>query len=72
MHFQDVNCRSVASPFAFDGYRRWRLLAGLDGIGLTMRHEADITGTSPPHHRDIAAFEATRPAFRPTTLPVRT
>ncbi len=62
----------MTASFAFDGYTRGRLLAGLDGIGLTLRHEADITGTSPPHHRHITAFEAMRSAFRPTTLPVRT
>ncbi len=56
-----VHCGSVTAPFAIDDYTRWRLLEGLDDIGLTLRHEADIT-----------AFEATRPAFKPTTLPVRT
>ncbi len=47
-------------PFAIDDYTAHRLLNGLDDIGLTLRH-ADA----------IAAYEAGRPAFKPTTLPVR-
>jgi len=43
-------------PFEVDDYTRWRLLEGLDDIGLTLQHEADIT-----------AFEASRPSFAPTT-----
>jgi 3-isopropylmalate/(R)-2-methylmalate dehydratase small subunit len=41
-------------PFALDEHSRWRLMEGLDDIGLTLRHEADI-----------ASFEATRPSFTP-------
>ncbi len=47
--------------FEIDGYTRHRLLEGLDDIGLTLTHEAEI-----------AAFEATRPAWLPTTLPAKT
>ena len=47
-------------PFEIDDYTRWRLLEGLDDIGLTLRNEADIT-----------AFEARRESWRPTTLPAR-
>ncbi|MDN5899391.1 MAG: 3-isopropylmalate dehydratase small subunit [Brachybacterium sp.] len=47
--------------FEVDDYTRWRLMEGLDDIGLTLRHEEDIT-----------AFEATRPAWMPKTLPART
>jgi 3-isopropylmalate/(R)-2-methylmalate dehydratase small subunit len=43
-------------PFEIDDYTRWRLLEGLDDIGLTLRHEGDIT-----------AFEAARPARMPVT-----
>ncbi|WP_020523341.1 3-isopropylmalate dehydratase small subunit [Catelliglobosispora koreensis] len=39
-------------PFAMDDFSRWRLLEGLDDIGLTLRHAEAIT-----------AFEATRPSF---------
>ena len=46
----------LVAPFEIDDYVRWRLLEGLDDIGITLRHEADIT-----------AFEATRPAFMPVT-----
>jgi len=46
-----------AWPFAIDDYTRARLLAGLDDIGATLRREADI-----------AAYEATRPHYRPSTL----
>jgi len=45
--------------FEIDDYTRWRLLEGLDDIGLTLR-EAD----------EIAQFEARREAWRPRTLPV--
>lgn len=51
----------IKVSFAIDEYTRWRLLEGLDDIGLTLRDEAAIT-----------AFEAKRPAWMPKTLPVRT
>ena len=47
-------------PFAIDDYTRHRLLNGLDDIAVTLQHEADIT-----------RFEASRPALKPATLPVR-
>lgn len=47
-------------PFEIDDYTRWRLLEGLDDIGLTLRDEARIT-----------EFEARREAWRPRTLPAR-
>jgi len=46
--------------FEIDDYTRWRLLEGLDDIGLTMRDEAAITD-----------FETRRESWRPTTLPAR-
>jgi len=46
-------------PFEIDDYTRWRLLEGLDDIGLTERH-IDA----------VAAFEAHRPAWLPRTIPV--
>ncbi|MCH6229281.1 3-isopropylmalate dehydratase small subunit [Microbacterium sp. CFH 31415] len=45
--------------FDIDDYTRWRLLEGLDDIGLTLRNEDRI-----------AQFEARREAWRPRTLPV--
>ena len=47
-------------PFEIDEYTRWRLLEGLDDIGLTLRDEARITD-----------FEARRESWRPKTLPVK-
>ncbi|GAA1991269.1 3-isopropylmalate dehydratase small subunit [Microbacterium pumilum] len=49
----------VDVAFDIDDYTRWRLLEGLDDIGLTLRN-AD----------KIAQFEARREAWRPRTLPV--
>jgi len=46
-------------PFDIDDYTRWRLIEGLDDIGLTLRNEDRI-----------ADFEARREAWRPRTLPV--
>jgi 3-isopropylmalate/(R)-2-methylmalate dehydratase small subunit len=46
--------------FEIDDYTRWRLLEGLDDIGLTLRDE-----------EKIAQFEARREAWRPRTLPVQ-
>jgi 3-isopropylmalate/(R)-2-methylmalate dehydratase small subunit len=45
----------VDAPFPIDDFTRWRLLEGLDDIGLTLRREADVT-----------AFEAGRPSWLPT------
>jgi 3-isopropylmalate/(R)-2-methylmalate dehydratase small subunit len=53
---REVRAGDVVAPFEVDDYTRWRLLEGLDDIGLTLQHEADIT-----------AFEAARPAYEPTT-----
>jgi 3-isopropylmalate/(R)-2-methylmalate dehydratase small subunit len=44
------------APFDIDDYTRWRLMEGLDDIGLTLRH-AD----------SIAAFEQSRPSWLPVT-----
>ena len=55
-----VTCGSIIAPFGIDDYTRWRLMEGLDDIGLTLQHEDDVT-----------AFEAQRPAFKPTTLPAK-
>jgi 3-isopropylmalate/(R)-2-methylmalate dehydratase small subunit len=46
--------------FAIDDYTRWRLLEGLDDIGLTLRHE-----------ESIADYEKRRLPFKPSTLPAR-
>jgi 3-isopropylmalate/(R)-2-methylmalate dehydratase small subunit len=54
-----VQARDLTVPFEIDDYTRWRLLEGLDDIGLTLRHVDEIT-----------AFEAGRPARLPTTAQV--
>ena len=61
----DLNSRTATIgettvPFEIDDYTRWRLLEGLDDIGLTLRDEARITD-----------FEARRESWRPKTLPVK-
>ncbi|MHC1559918.1 3-isopropylmalate dehydratase small subunit [Actinomycetospora sp. C-140] len=52
-----VTADDLVVRFTVDDYTRWRLMEGLDDIGLTMRH-AD----------DIDAYEATRPAHKPVTI----
>jgi 3-isopropylmalate/(R)-2-methylmalate dehydratase small subunit len=52
-----VQARDLTVRFDIDEYTRWRLLEGLDDIGLTLRH-AD----------GIAAYEAARPGRLPTTI----
>ncbi|WP_350349622.1 3-isopropylmalate dehydratase small subunit [Agromyces sp. G08B096] len=55
-----VSAGSLTVAFEIDDYTRWRLLEGLDDIGLTLRDEDAI-----------AEFETHREAWRPKTLPVR-
>ncbi|QTV79643.1 3-isopropylmalate dehydratase small subunit [Microbacterium sp. NIBRBAC000506063] len=54
-----VSIGDVQTTFEIDDYTRWRLLEGLDDIGLTLRNEDKI-----------AQFEARRESWRPRTLPV--
>jgi 3-isopropylmalate/(R)-2-methylmalate dehydratase small subunit len=56
---REVRAQGVNAPFELDENVRWRLLNGLDDISLTLQQEGDI-----------AAYEAGRPAFKPTTTPV--
>lgn len=60
---RQVHAGEAGAVFRFDidDYTRWRLMEGLDDIGLTLRHE-----------QDISDFEATRPGWMPKTLPART
>ncbi len=53
-----VSAGTVMLPFTIDDYTAWRLLEGLDDIGLTLRKQADID-----------AFEQRRPSWKPRTLP---
>ena len=54
---RQVRYGSNTLSFAIDDYPRWRLIEGLDDIGLTLNH-VDA----------ISAFEKARPAFKPVTL----
>lgn len=47
-------------PFQVDEYTRWRLMEGLDDIGLTLRSETEIED-----------YEQSRPQWKPQTLPAR-
>jgi 3-isopropylmalate/(R)-2-methylmalate dehydratase small subunit len=56
----DLDARSVTAPgvdetFPIDDFTRWRLMEGLDEIGLTLQHEDEV-----------AAYEAVRPSWLPT------
>lgn len=54
-----VHAKGHTVSFDVDDYTRWRLLEGLDDIGLTLRHVETID-----------TFERDRPSFKPTTTPV--
>ena len=53
-----VTAGDVTVPFDIDDYTRWRLMEGLDDIGLTLR-QADL----------IEDYEGRRPSFKPVTTP---
>lgn len=55
-----VTYNDVTVAFELDDYTRWRLMEGLDDIGLTLKHTDSID-----------AFEAKRPSYKPKTLPIR-
>ena len=52
---RELRAGDLVASFPLDDYSRWRLMEGLDDIGLTLRHEAEIT-----------AYEARRPSFLPS------
>jgi 3-isopropylmalate/(R)-2-methylmalate dehydratase small subunit len=55
---KNVRIGSKIHAFQIDDYTRWRLMEGLDDIGLTMK-KID----------EVSAFEAKRADFKPKTLP---
>ncbi|KQM15462.1 isopropylmalate isomerase [Plantibacter sp. Leaf171] len=55
-----ITVGDLTVSFEVDDYTRWRLIEGLDDIGLTLRSEEHIT-----------AFEARRPNWLPRTIPVK-
>ncbi|MET9296955.1 3-isopropylmalate dehydratase small subunit [Streptomyces sp. NPDC003077] len=54
---REVRAEGITAAFELDENARWRLLEGLDDISLTLREEDAI-----------AAYEASRPAFKPRTV----
>jgi 3-isopropylmalate/(R)-2-methylmalate dehydratase small subunit len=54
---REVRVEDLVAPFEIDDYTRWRLMEGLDDIGLTLRNVETID-----------EFETTRPSFKPATL----
>lgn len=54
-----VSYGSTILTFELDDYTRWRLMEGLDDIGLTLQHTSNIDD-----------FESKRAAFKPATLPI--
>ena len=54
-----VSYGSAVVPFEIDDYTRWRLMEGLDDIGLTLKNIDSVS-----------AFEASRASFKPKTLPI--
>jgi 3-isopropylmalate/(R)-2-methylmalate dehydratase small subunit len=61
----DLQTRTVSYlgkslPFAIDDYTRWRLMEGLDDIGLTMKQTESID-----------SFEKARTSLKPKTLPIK-
>jgi 3-isopropylmalate/(R)-2-methylmalate dehydratase small subunit len=54
---REVRAGDLVAPFQIDDYTRWRLLEGLDDIGITLSHEDDIV-----------TYEASRPSWKPATL----
>lgn len=55
---QTVHAEGFACRFDLDDYTRWRLMEGLDDVGITLQNEGAIE-----------AYEASRPSFKPKTLP---
>ena len=57
---KNVRLGSEVFDFELDDYTRWRLMEGLDDIGLTLKNIDSVS-----------AYEEARFAFKPKTLPVR-
>jgi 3-isopropylmalate/(R)-2-methylmalate dehydratase small subunit len=57
---RQITADGFQTGFEIDDYTRWRLMEGLDDIGLTLRHVELID-----------AYERQRPAFKPKTLPAK-
>ncbi len=57
---KSVRLGSEIYPFELDDYTRWRLMEGLDDIGLTLKNIDSVS-----------AYESARPSYKPKTLPAR-
>jgi 3-isopropylmalate/(R)-2-methylmalate dehydratase small subunit len=57
---REVRAGDFVASFDIDDYTRWRLLEGLDDVGITLSHEDQIV-----------AYEGKRPSWKPSTLPAR-
>ena len=55
-----VSYNALSHSFTIDDYTRWRLMEGLDDIGLTLKQTDSID-----------TFEGKRPTHKPATLPIR-
>jgi len=55
-----VSYNALSHSFTIDDYTRWRLMEGLDDIGLTLKQTDSID-----------TFEGKRPSHKPATLPIR-
>ena len=51
---REVRADGITASFELDDFTRWRLMEGLDDIGLTLRHGDDIS-----------AYEKSRPSWKP-------
>jgi 3-isopropylmalate/(R)-2-methylmalate dehydratase small subunit len=51
-----VTAGALTATFEVDDYVRWRLIEGLDDVGLTLKHVTEI-----------ADFEVNRPSYKPVT-----
>ncbi len=60
LEVKNVRVGEDVYPFELDDYTRWRLMEGLDDIGLTLQ-KID----------SVSAYEHSRPTFKPKTLPIR-
>ena len=57
---QTLSVGDLTVSFEIDAYTKWRLMEGLDDIGLSLRDEGAIT-----------SYEQSREAWKPLTLPAK-
>jgi 3-isopropylmalate/(R)-2-methylmalate dehydratase small subunit len=57
---QQLSYGDTVVPFEIDEYTKWRLMEGLDDIGITLQNE-----------QAIADYEARRESWKPKTLPAK-